>query len=246
MPGRQIDEYFNDKPIGFSETLKQEIDGKQFLIHCTKEDKYVTKLMSTHGLMNEVPTHKTYRCINGEWISFNYTENISRHNKAKHWVDDVNNQRHAPIGLEDVWGTKWWPDRQFTFLCSVSEVNACMSRARGRGLPAEETLSFRRQLAKQMLENNISESGLVPCAPVRLRKRYRRSGELEHTLEKRPPFTGIWDSRKNSWGKVRSKYLKTKCSSCKFECRTYCSCNRKVSMCMNCWGDHKRMCNDTY
>ena len=60
MPGRQIDEYFNDKPIGFSKTLKQEIDGKQFLIHCTKEDKYVTKLMSTHGLMNEVPTHKTY------------------------------------------------------------------------------------------------------------------------------------------------------------------------------------------
>ena len=107
MPERQIDEYFNDKPIGFSETLKQEIDGKQFLIHCTKEDKYVTKLMSTQGLMNEVPTHKTYRCINGEWISFNYTENISRHNKAKHWVDDVNNRRHAPIGLEDVWGTKW-------------------------------------------------------------------------------------------------------------------------------------------
>ena len=66
------------------ETLKQEINGRQFLIYCSKEDKYVTKLMSIHVLINEVPTHKTFRCINGEWILFNYTENISRHNKAKH------------------------------------------------------------------------------------------------------------------------------------------------------------------
>ena len=60
--------------------------------------------MSTHGLINEVSDHQTYCQVNGEWTSFLYTEPISRHNHAKHWVDDVNNCRHAPIGLEDVGG----------------------------------------------------------------------------------------------------------------------------------------------
>jgi hypothetical protein len=34
------------------------------------------------------------------------------HNIAKHWVDDVNNRRHAPIGLQDTWAAMWWP-RQY-------------------------------------------------------------------------------------------------------------------------------------
>jgi hypothetical protein len=32
---------------------------------------------------------------------------LSRHNHSKHWVDDVDNRRHDPIGLEQVWHTKW-------------------------------------------------------------------------------------------------------------------------------------------
>jgi hypothetical protein len=47
---------------------------------------------------------------------------ITNHCIAKHWVDDVNNRRHAPIGLEDIWATKWWQHQQFTFMCSVAEV----------------------------------------------------------------------------------------------------------------------------
>jgi hypothetical protein len=34
-----------------------------------------------------------------EWGKFNNTEPIANHNTFKHWVDDVNNRRHAPIGL---------------------------------------------------------------------------------------------------------------------------------------------------
>ena len=245
VPGDQIDEHFNNKALGYSETLKQVADGKQFLIHCTKEEKYVTKLMSTHGLINEVPDHTTYRYVNGEWVSFKYTEPISRHNNAKHWVDDVNNRRHAPIGLEDVWATKWWPDRQFTFICSVAEVNAVMSQARGRNDIAEQTLKFRRRLAQQMLENKIIDTGQSPCSPATLRKCKRLDGALLHTLETRKTFTGKWDSRNGTWTKVKSKYLKSQCKTCKFECRTYCSCQREVTMCTKCWADHKSVCSNT-
>ncbi len=45
-----------DKPLGHVETYKQSIDGKDFLIHCQKDDRYVTKIMSTHGLLTAVET----------------------------------------------------------------------------------------------------------------------------------------------------------------------------------------------
>jgi hypothetical protein len=95
----------------------QEIDGVRFLVHCCRDSKYVLKIMSTHGMLDEIQDHKTWRKMeDGRWRSFNYTEPFSRYSKAKHWVDDHNNRRHDPIGLEEVWGTKWWPMRQFTFL----------------------------------------------------------------------------------------------------------------------------------
>ncbi len=87
--------------------------------------------MSTHGILKQVDDHVIYRNIDGEWKTFNYVELMSHHNCNKHWVDDVNNRCHDPIGLEDVSATKWWPTRQFTFICSVAEVNAVNSQAQG-------------------------------------------------------------------------------------------------------------------
>ena len=108
VPGDQIDKYFEGKPLGFVKTLRQDMEGIPFNVHCTRDDRYVTKLMSTHGLNTEVPTHTTWRQkTGGEWTTFNYSESLSRHNHSKHWVDDVNNRRHNPIGLEQVWHTKW-------------------------------------------------------------------------------------------------------------------------------------------
>ena len=78
--------------------------------------------MSTHGLLNEVANHATYRYINGEWISFKYTKPVSRHNKANHWVDDVNQRRHAPIVLEDIWDTKWCDWTAFNLVPSPRKI----------------------------------------------------------------------------------------------------------------------------
>ena len=80
--------------------------------------------MSTYGMTQAEASEAWRRGKDGQWGKFNYTEPIANHVTSKHWVDAVNNRRHDPIGLEDVWATKWWPHRQFTFLCSVAEVNA--------------------------------------------------------------------------------------------------------------------------
>ena len=47
------------KPLGFVKTLRQEMDGVPFNVQCTKDDRFVTKLMSTHGLIGKVADHKT-------------------------------------------------------------------------------------------------------------------------------------------------------------------------------------------
>ena len=244
-PGEQIERYFDGKELGFTKTLRQEIDGIAFNIHCTRDDKHVTKMMSTHGLLNEVVDHKTYRQVDGEWKSFNYAEYLSRHNRCKHWVDDVNNRRHDPIGLEQVWHTKWWPTRQFTFICSVVESNAVQCRARARKEPATPQLQFRRALALQMMTNKIEDSGNALSSPGSRSKRLRAVLCAEHELCTRPCYTGKWDLAKNTWTKVGTIYAKIKCSGCPTKMRTYCRCNKQLPLCTECYAMHLSECNNT-
>mmetsp|Transcript_12638 Transcript_12638/g.27240 ORF Transcript_12638/g.27240 Transcript_12638/m.27240 type:complete len:209 (-) Transcript_12638:539-1165(-) len=61
VPSDFIDDHFKDKAIGASETLDLTFEGKPFLIHCRKEEKYVIKIMSTHSALDKVMNHKTFR-----------------------------------------------------------------------------------------------------------------------------------------------------------------------------------------
>ncbi len=115
--GDAIDSYFDDHPLGHCETLVAEYDNVEFCIHCCRDLKYVSKIMSTHGMFEMWEDHPTYRKNDGSWKSFKYMEPFSRYSRAKHGVDDVNNRHHDPIDLEEVWGTKWWAMQQFIFLC---------------------------------------------------------------------------------------------------------------------------------
>ena len=99
-------------------------------------------------------------------MTFNYAEYLSRHNHSKHWVDHVNNRRHDPIGLEQVWHIKWWPKIQFTFICSVSKANTVYSRARGRKAIPEPQLEFRTKFALGTFENNLDDEGVSINYPI--------------------------------------------------------------------------------
>ena len=69
VPGDLLDHYFSDKELDSAKTFKQEVYGVMFLMHCHEDNRDVTKLMSTHGLINEVPGHVTYCKVGGEWKS---------------------------------------------------------------------------------------------------------------------------------------------------------------------------------
>ena len=238
VPGDDFDAHFATMEIGNVNTLKQVIEGKSFLVHCQKDDGYVTKIMTTHGTLREIDNHRTRRVVNGEVKSFRYVEPISRHNLAKHFVDDVNNRRHDPIGLDQGWPTKRWDHRQFAFFLSVAEVNAVNSQARARRNAAVPTLEFRKKLARQMMENRLNSDGIILQSPRRPSKRVVASVSRDCKLMKRATFTGTWDESTKNFRQVTTQYLKLKCISCPEKVRTYCTCNKKVPMCTDCWGTH--------
>ena len=123
VPGDMIDTYFQEKPIGYSESFETTFDNHPFFVHCTKgllyfleivlqpvarifflslyaEEKYVTKIMSSFGCLNPVQDHQAFRMLSDRTIArWPYAEPNSCHNKSKHWVDDANNWRHLPIDL---------------------------------------------------------------------------------------------------------------------------------------------------
>ena len=122
VPGNYIYGYMATKPLGRTEMFVQEMEGQQFLVHCTKDRDYGMKIVSTHGELDEIQDNAAWRLMDGMWRTFKYANPFSRHNCAKHWAEDVNNRGHDPrIGLEDVWATIWWPNCQFTFPFSRSQ-----------------------------------------------------------------------------------------------------------------------------
>ena len=65
VPGDAIDPYFANKELGIAKTFRQVLDGKSFFVHYHKDDRYVTKMMITHGLIHEISSHKTHRRVTG-------------------------------------------------------------------------------------------------------------------------------------------------------------------------------------
>jgi hypothetical protein len=63
------------------------------------------------------------------------------------------------------WATKWWPNRQFTFILSVAEANAVQAWARGTSETAMPTLEFQKKLAMQMMQNKRGDYGVAAPSP---------------------------------------------------------------------------------
>ena len=117
--------HIENKEIGYADSLPGKIDDVPFHIYGMKEPDFM-KLMSTYGTNEQILSHKTkHDYMNSERkkvsVTFNYPEVVSDHFKYRHSVDDHNAKRHAPICLEHVLATKYWPHMPFSFLLAVTE-----------------------------------------------------------------------------------------------------------------------------
>ena len=78
---------------------------------------------------------------------------IGNHFLFRHSVDDHNNKRHSPISIEEIWSTKWWPNRVFAFLLAVTEVNVALGMVEFCGKNPISQIEFRKSLANTLIHN---------------------------------------------------------------------------------------------
>ena len=128
--GEEIKTHFESLECGFADAWPGKLDNIPFHIYCMKEPDYMMSLMSTYGTLEPIG-----KVSMRNWLvqgtkrqkQVTYTEVIHNHYKFRHAVDDHNAKRQSPISLKVVWAMKWWPNRVFAFILSVTEVNAIMA-----------------------------------------------------------------------------------------------------------------------
>ncbi len=59
VPGDHIDGHLKEAPLGYCETLVQQFDDVRFLVHCCRDKDWVSKIMSTHGMLDIIQDHPT-------------------------------------------------------------------------------------------------------------------------------------------------------------------------------------------
>ena len=84
---------------------------------------------------------------------FNYPEVVGNHFLYRHSIDNHNNKQHSPISLEVVWATKYWPNRVFSFLLSITEVNVNLAATYFSDQEPTGQINFRKKLAKTLIFN---------------------------------------------------------------------------------------------
>lgn len=158
---------------------------------------------------------------------------MSLHFKYHHQIDNHNNCRHSPISLEEIWGTKHWPDRIFSFVLAVSEVNArkAVEYFQNDGKSISQ-LEFHRKLAMELLNNTMDGISNEIVCPSGRRKRSRMD---IHELLKIPVSRGKWNGM--VWPQVKTDYLQQS-FMCGKHVRTYCRCNKSVNLCVDFYADH--------
>ena len=154
--GEEIKTHFESLECGFADAWPGKLDNIPFHIYCTKEPDYVMFLMSLYGTLEPIG-----KVSMRNWLvqgtkrqkQVTYTEVIHNHYKFWHAVDNHNAKRHSPISLEVVWATKWWPNRVFAFILSVTEVNAMLAYKHFCKEEVDGMLGFRKLFAEVLVCN---------------------------------------------------------------------------------------------
>ena len=116
----------------------------------------MTMLMSNYGMLERTGDtwSRSWKIgLNSHHVTFKYPELVYCHYKNRYHVDNHNNRRHQPIGLEETWATKFWPHHVFAFLLVVAEGNAYLLNKHYRDDAEDSVLAFRRALATELINN---------------------------------------------------------------------------------------------
>ena len=122
---------------------------------------------------------------------------IGNHFLFRHSVDDHNNKRHSPISIEEIWATKWWPNRVFAFLLAVTEVNVSLGMVEFCDNAPTSQIEFRKKLADVLINNEYFNEE-DNTTPVKKANKQRTSVHSYCMLPKGKNF------KKDEWSKRRA------------------------------------------
>ena len=159
---------FENRKVGESDALPEELEGVLFHVFAMKEPDYVMMLMSMYSKLDTY-SQKVTLCSWKESDgtikkkTFKYPEVVDNHFLYHHSVDYHNLRPHSPMSFEEVWGTKRWANRIFAFLVNVLLASVHLY---GEKYPGGQ-VEFRKRFAKELIDN--------PCFQAEADERPRRS-----------------------------------------------------------------------
>ena len=243
IAGDDIDAHMKQKKVGEIDIMTGKLSNESFYIFNMKEPAFNMKIMSTYGDKvvpeNQENTRRFFKDETGITVKreFKYTTVFYNHFKYRHSIDDHNNLRHSVPSLEETWITHRWPNRVFSFLLAISEINTYLAlkyfvwKKKGENIPTIH--QFRRKLALSLIYN--------PWLDAEEEKGIRRKRKkcCDHVICTAPAHAkkitlGKWDTS------AKEKYQRYTCQSygCKKRTRTYCSCGVGDWMCSSCFVRH--------
>ena len=115
VPSYLIDTNFENKDVGAVGLIEAKTEDNKLGNLFFKEPDYVIKLMASWMTLDDLVGARTRRDFidrfgTKETKQFAYWQPFGVHFRYIHQVHDHNNRRHAPIYLERIWGTRFWPD----------------------------------------------------------------------------------------------------------------------------------------
>jgi Transposase IS4 len=230
IAGEEIKMHFDDKDVGYADSLHGTLEGIPFCIFGMKEPDYILMMMSTYGTLERIGNF-TQRVVDRHQVTFKYPEVIRNHYLYRHMVDDHNSKRHAPISLEVTWATHTWTNRVFAFLLAITEVNVFLATKYFTQRQPTSMLEFRKAFSKELIYNRY----IAQEQQEEHRRSRRTSRNLEHeltTLPKKRKFSVTRIVRANM------DYQQFKCSGCPKRIRTYCRCTPGIFLCKECYAKH--------
>ena len=218
-----------------------QLDDIPFHVYAMKEPDYVMSLMLSYGTNDRLNGKETQQ----DWKDgatnmskrLKYPEVVHNHFQYCHAVDDHNAKWHSLISIEVVWATKQWPNRVFSFLLLITEVNCFLAESYFTGRKSDSMLDFRKRLSFKLIENAYmkEEDRVEHHRSARIRER------IGHGLVSLPAW------KKFSGGHLItsvSKYPQKKCSRCCCKVQTYCVCSPGVPLCSHCLASHIKDCEN--
>ena len=94
--------------------------------------------------------------------TFKYPEMVYNHYRYRDCIDNHNSQRMHPLSMEETWMMTHWPNHVFCFLLAATMVNVQNAANYFAKTPKMDSLSARRLIAKQLINNKHLCTGTMP------------------------------------------------------------------------------------